>query len=77
MKELIVEGAITIPDGVTIDQFTDEFIEWSKSKGYIEDFDLVFKILAAGATAAERLRIVRIPKFMIKRGGVKPYEEEK
>lgn len=34
MKEVSIEGVISIPDNMTSDQLNDEFIEWLESKGY-------------------------------------------
>lgn len=34
MKEIIIEGVITVPANVTSYQLADEFAEWLKSKGY-------------------------------------------
>lgn len=33
-KEFEIDGIITVPEGVTQDQLTDEFVEWAASKGY-------------------------------------------
>jgi hypothetical protein len=34
MNEIDINGIVTVPEGVDADKFSNEFIEWLKSKGY-------------------------------------------